>query len=154
MTVIIELDAAKQELRKVRQDCDASLESKIAAFNQTEEAKHAAQVNMEKVGELSREISSVQESIGQLKLASLEAQQEQAKIFVEKDTQRQLYKATLEESTQKLLALKNEFDPELTRNLEAQLSETVNYIGALQKQMENAKASDLEFVRIVRARWC
>ena len=69
---------------------------------------------MEKVGELFREISSIQESIGQVKLASLEAQQEQAKMFTEKDTQRQLYKATLEESMQKLLTLKNEFDPKLT----------------------------------------
>ncbi|PPS20138.1 hypothetical protein GOBAR_AA00430 [Gossypium barbadense] len=42
VTVITELDAAKQELRKVRQDCDASLEAKIAAVNQTEEAEHAA----------------------------------------------------------------------------------------------------------------
>ncbi|XVF77030.1 hypothetical protein PTKIN_Ptkin14bG0007100 [Pterospermum kingtungense] len=149
MTVITELDAAKQELMKVRQDCDASLEAKIAAFKQTEEAEHAAKINMEKVGELSKEISSVQDSIGQVKLASLEAQQEQAKIFAEKDTQRQSYKATLEESKKKLLALKSEFDPELTRNLEAQLSETVDQIGALQKQMENAKASDLESVRTV-----
>ncbi|XVE50870.1 hypothetical protein DITRI_Ditri01bG0198500 [Diplodiscus trichospermus] len=149
MTVINELDAAKQELSKVRRDCDASLEEKIAAFNQAEEAEHAAKVNMEKVGDLSREISSVQESIGQVKLVFLEARQEQAKMFAEKDTQRQLYKATLEESTQKLLAFKNEFDPELTRNLEAQLSETINQIGALQKQMENAKASDMESVQTV-----
>ncbi|XVE80568.1 hypothetical protein DITRI_Ditri14bG0150300 [Diplodiscus trichospermus] len=149
LTLITELDAAKQKLRRVRQDCDASLEAKIAAFNQTEEAEHAANVNMEKVGELSREISAIQESIGQVKLASLEAQQEQTKIFAEKDTQRQLYKATLEESTKKLLALKNEFDPEIKRNLEARLSETVNQIGALQKQMENAKASDLESVQTV-----
>ncbi|TYH87217.1 hypothetical protein ES332_D01G101400v1 [Gossypium tomentosum] len=149
MIVITELDAAKQELRKVRQDCDASLEAKIAAFNQTEEAEHAAKVNMEKVGELSREISYVQESIGQVKLASLETQQEQAKMFAEKDTQKQLYKATLEESTKKLLALKNEFDPKLMRNLEAQLLETDNQIGSLQKQMESAKASDLESVRTI-----
>ncbi|OMO83779.1 hypothetical protein CCACVL1_11207 [Corchorus capsularis] len=149
MTVISELDAAKQELRKVRQDCNASLEAKIAAFKQTEEAENSAKVNMEKVGELSREISAMQESIGQVKLASLEAEQDQAKMYAEKETQRQLYKATLEESTKKLLALKNEFDPELARNLEAQLSETVNQIGDLQKQVENAKASDLESVRTV-----
>ncbi|XWS27709.1 hypothetical protein CRYUN_Cryun25bG0004300 [Craigia yunnanensis] len=149
MTVITEVDTATQKLRKVHQDCDASLEAKIAAFNQTEEAEHAAKINMEKVGELSREISAIQETIGQVKLASLEAQQEQAKMFAEKDTQRQLYKATLEESTKRLLALKNEFDPELTQNLEAQLSITVNQIGDLQKQMENAKASDLESVRTV-----
>ncbi|KAL4334627.1 hypothetical protein GQ457_07G012440 [Hibiscus cannabinus] len=149
MSVIAELDAAKQELRKLCQDCDASLEAKITAFNQTEEAKDSAKVNIEKVGELSRQISSLQGSIGQVKLASLEAQQEQAKFFAEKDRQRQLYNVTIEESTKKLLALKNEFDPELTRNLEAQLSETVNQIGTLQKQIENAKASDWESVRTV-----
>ncbi|KAE8680279.1 WEB family protein [Hibiscus syriacus] len=149
MTVITELDAAKQELRKLRQDCDSSLEAKIAAFKQTEEAEHAAEVNMEKVGEVSREISYLQESIGQVKLASLEAQQKQAEMFTEKDSRRQLYKATLEESTKKLLALKNEFDPELMRNLEAKLVETDNQIGDLQKQMENAKASDLDYVQTV-----
>ncbi|KAK9006103.1 hypothetical protein V6N11_035151 [Hibiscus sabdariffa] len=149
MSVIAELDAAKQELRKLCQDCDASLEAKITAFNQTEEAKDSAKVNIEKVGELSRQISSLQGSIGQVKLASLEAQQEQANFFAEKDRQRQLYNATIEESTKKLLALKNEFDPELTRNLEAQLLETVDQIGTLQKQIENAKASDWESVRTV-----
>ncbi|KAK8644053.1 hypothetical protein V6N13_013326 [Hibiscus sabdariffa] len=149
MSVIAELDAAKQELRKLCQDCDASLEAKMTAFNQTEEAKDSAKVNIEKVGELSKQISSLQGSIGQVKLASLEAQQEQAILFAEKDRQRQLYNATIEESTKKLLALKNEFDPELTRNLEAQLSETVDQIGTLQKQIENAKASDLESVRTV-----
>ncbi|MBA0596996.1 WEB family protein At5g55860 [Gossypium raimondii] len=149
MAVIAELDAAKQGLRKLHQDCDASLEAKITAINLTLEAKHSAKANIEKIGELSKQISSLQGSIGQVKLASLEAQQEQAKFFAEKDTQRELYKATIEDSRKKLLALKNEFDPELTRNLEAQLLETVNQIGDLQKQMENAKASDLESVRIV-----
>ncbi|KAF2299997.1 hypothetical protein GH714_006604 [Hevea brasiliensis] len=80
MTVFTELDAAKQELRKIRQGCDASLEAKLAALNQAAEAEHAVKANVEKVSELSREISSLQESIGQVKLASLQAQQEQAKI--------------------------------------------------------------------------
>ncbi|TYI31751.1 hypothetical protein ES332_A04G006600v1 [Gossypium tomentosum] len=149
MAVIAELDAAKQGLRNLRQDCDASLEARIMAINLTLEAKHSAKANIEKIGELSKQISSLQGSIGQVKLASLEAQQEEAKFFAEKDTRRELYKATIEDSRKKLLALKNEFDPELTRNLEAQLLETVNQIGDLQKQMENAKASDLESVRIV-----
>ncbi|XP_024018734.1 WEB family protein At5g55860 [Morus notabilis] len=148
-TVISELDAAKQELRKLRQDCDLSLEAKDAAFKQEAEAKDAAKANVERVGELSKEISAVQESIGQVKLASLHAQQEQAKIFAEKDVLRQSHKSTLEESAKKLDVLKKEFDPELSRNLEAQLAETLNEIGAMQKQMENAKASDLESVRTV-----
>lgn len=149
MTVITELDAAKQELRRICQDCDASLEAKIAAFKQAAEAEDAAKANLEKSNELSKEISTVQESIEQVKLATSQAQQEQAKMFSEKDVQRQSYKATLEESEKKLLALKKELDPEVTRNLEAQLADTENEIGALQKQMENAKASDLDSVKTV-----
>lgn len=149
MTVFAELDATKQELRKIRQEHDASLEAKLAAFNQAAAAEHAAKANVEKVSELSKEISALQESIGQAKLVALEAHQEQAKIFAEKDVLRQSYKATLEASANKLLVLKNEFDPELARNLEKQLAETMNEIGALQKQMENAKASDLDSVRTV-----
>ncbi|XP_052178013.1 WEB family protein At5g55860-like [Diospyros lotus] len=149
VTVITELDAAKQLLRQIRQDRDATLEAKVAASKQAEEAEHAAKANLQKAGELSKEITDVQESIGLVKLAMMQAQQEQAKIFAEKDVQKQSYKATLEESAKKLLALKKEFDPELTKNLEAQLAETVTEIEALQKQMENAKASDLDCVRTV-----
>lgn len=149
MSVFSELAAAKQELRKIRQDCDATLEAKVTAFNLAAAAENSAKANMERVSELSKEISAVQESIGQVKLATMQAQQEQAKVFAEKDLQRQSYKATLEESAKKLLALRNQFDPELTQNLEAQLTETMNEIAALQKQLENAKASDLDSVRIV-----
>ncbi|MFQ6650398.1 hypothetical protein Gotur_022368 [Gossypium turneri] len=148
-TVITELYAAKQELSKARKERDASLEAKIAAFNRAGEAEHAVNVNIEKVGALSREISAVQESIGNVKLASLEIQKEQAKTHAEKDTQRQLYKAKLEESTKRLLALKNESDIKLARNLEAKLCETVYQIADLQKQIKNAKASDLESVQAV-----
>ncbi|CAK7324489.1 unnamed protein product [Dovyalis caffra] len=149
MTIFTELDAAKQELRKIRQECDASLEAKLAAFNQAAKAEHEAKENVEKVSELSKEISALQESIGQVKLVALEAHQEQAKIFAKKDDLRQSYKATLEASANKLLTLKNDFDPELAPNLEKQLAETMNEIDALQKQMENAKASDLDSVRTV-----
>ncbi|GKV37371.1 hypothetical protein SLEP1_g45412 [Rubroshorea leprosula] len=149
ITVITELDAAKQELRKIHQDCNAALEAKVAAFNEAAEAGSAAKANMEKVSELSKEISVIQESIRQVKLASLEAQQEQAKTFSEKEAQRESYKAALQESAKKVLALKNEFDPEVTQSLEAQLAETVNEIETLQRQMDAAKTSDLESVKSV-----
>ncbi|KAB2607313.1 WEB family protein [Pyrus ussuriensis x Pyrus communis] len=148
-SVITELNSAKQELQKIRQDCDASLEAKAAAIKQVADAEDAAKANAERVNEISMEISAVQESIGEVKLASMEAQQEQAKMFAEKDVLRQSYKGTLEVSEKKLLSLKKEFDPEISRNLEAQLSETLNEVGALQKQMEKAKASDLDSLRSV-----
>ncbi|CAL1353890.1 unnamed protein product [Linum trigynum] len=149
LTVFSELDVAKQELRKLQQQCDASLEAKVAAIKQTAEAQHSAKVNVEKVSELSNEISSMQESIGQVKLASLQSHEEQTKIFSEKDLQKQSYKATLEESRNKLIALKNGFDPELAQNLEKQLTETMNEISTLRVQMDRAKASDLDSVKSV-----
>ncbi|KAL6999105.1 hypothetical protein U1Q18_000271 [Sarracenia purpurea var. burkii] len=149
MTAITELDAAKQLLRQIRQDYDSTMEAKTAAFNQAAEAEQAAKVNMEKTGELSKEISAVQESIGQVKLATMQAQHEQAKIFAEKDVQKQSYNAILEDSAKKLRALKKEYDPELTKNLEAQLAEKVTEIRALEKEMENAKTLDLDSVKTV-----
>lgn len=149
MIVITELDAAKQDLRKIRQGCDESLEAKVAALKLAAEAEAAAKANMDKTSELSKEISTTLESIEQVKLATSQAQEEQAKIFAEKDVQRQSYKASLEESAKKLLALNKELDPGLTRNLESQLTNTLNEIGALEKQMENAKASDMDSVRTV-----
>ncbi|KAJ7960956.1 WEB family protein [Quillaja saponaria] len=149
MTVINELDAAKQELRKIRQDCDSSLEAKVVAFKRVAEAEDAINANTERASELSKEISALQESIVQMKLATIQAQQQQANIFSEKDALRKSYKATLEESEKRLLALKKANNPELTRNLEAQLAETENEIGALRKEMENAKAMDLNSVKTV-----
>ncbi|GMI85204.1 TOUCH-REGULATED PHOSPHOPROTEIN1 [Hibiscus trionum] len=148
-TLITELDAAKQELLKARQDRDATLEVKMAAFDRAKEAELAVKVNMEKAGKLSGEISAVKESIAKVKLASLHVQQEQAKTFAEKDSLRQFYKAKLEESAKRLHALKNEFDLELTKNLEAKLSETINQTADLQRQMEDARASDLESMQAV-----
>lgn len=149
MVVVGELDAAKQELRKIRQDSDASLEAKVAALEQVTEAEESVKVHKVKANELSKEILAAQESIEKLKLASLQAQKEQEKIFVEKDIQRQSYKAALEESAKKLFSLQKEIDPDLTRNLELQLSETMNEIGELQKQMEDKKALDLDSVKSV-----
>ncbi|XP_027336556.1 WEB family protein At5g55860-like [Abrus precatorius] len=148
-SVMTELDAAKQVLSKTRQECDSSLDARDSALKQAAEAEDAKKENMERATELSKEISTVKESIEQAKLASNEAQQQQAMILAEKDVLRQSYKATLEQSEKKLLALKKEFSPELAKNLEVQLAETVSEIGALQKEMENKRTSDLDSVKTV-----
>ncbi|KAF7815989.1 WEB family protein [Senna tora] len=148
-SVITELDASKQELRKIRQEYDSSLEARVSAIKQASEAEDAMKANTERASELSKEISAVQESIEQMKLASMQAQQEQSRILTEKDVLRQSYKATIENSEKKLLALKKEFNPDLTKNLEVQLTETLNEVGALQKEMESKKTSDLDVVKSV-----
>lgn len=149
MAAITELDAAKQGLRKIRQDCDATIEEKTAAFKQAAEAEHSAKANLERAGELYKEITAVQDSIGQVKIAIMESQQEETKIYTEKDARKQSYKAKIDESAKKLLGLKNEIDPEVARNLESQLADTASQIGALQEEMDNAKASDLDSVKYV-----
>lgn len=148
-SVMTELDAAKQELRKTRQEYESSLDAKLSAFKQAAEAQGAMKENTERMAELSKEISAVKESIEQAKLASVEAQQQQATILAEKDVLRQSYKATLEQSAKKLIALRTEFNPELTKNLEVQLAEIENEIGALQKEMESKRTSDLDSVKSI-----
>ncbi|XP_021906094.1 WEB family protein At5g55860-like [Carica papaya] len=149
MTVFTELDSAKQELRKIRQDCSATSEAKVAAIKQAAEAEEAAKVNLERVSELSKEISSLQESIGKVRDAYVEAQQEQAKILAEKDVERQSYINMMSEAANKLFAKNHESDPEYIRIVQQKLAEKCDQIKALKKQMETAKASDLDSVRTV-----
>ncbi|KAF8409752.1 hypothetical protein HHK36_005831 [Tetracentron sinense] len=149
MASITELDAEKQELRKVRQDFDASMEAKVVAVQQAAEAELSAKANIERASELSKEIFAAQESLGHVKLASVQSQQEQAKILTDKDVHRQSYRAAFEEAENKLLSLKKEFDPEVNKNLEAKLAEKAAEIGVLQKDIENARASDLDAVKTV-----
>ncbi|TKY57411.1 WEB family protein [Spatholobus suberectus] len=148
-SVITELDVAKQELSKIRQGYDLSLEARVSALKQAAEAEDAVKVNTERASELSKEILAVQESIEQMNAASVQAHQPQEEILAEQNVLRQTYEANLEESKKKLHDLKKEFNPELTKDLEGQLTETMNEIGALQKQMENEKTSDLDSLRSV-----
>ncbi|XP_058115306.1 WEB family protein At5g55860-like [Magnolia sinica] len=148
-SAITELDAAKQELRKIRQDFEDSIDAKVAAFQQAEEANNASEVNKERTAEISKEIASIQELLMHTKLASEQAQLEQAKILSETDSQQQSSRLALEEAEKKLESLKKEFDPEMTRSLEEKLAEMDTEIGVLQKEIVNAKASDLNTVRDV-----
>ncbi|CAA2972193.1 WEB family protein At5g55860-like [Olea europaea var. sylvestris] len=146
---VTELDAVKQELRKIREEYNASTEAKNLAIEQAAKAENSAKANMERRGELAKEIATLQESIQQVKLASTQAREEEARIYAEKHKQKQSYKAKLEESTKKLLALKKVLDSEVNKNLETQLAETMSEVEAIQKEMGKARASDLDSVRAI-----
>ncbi|PIA26448.1 hypothetical protein AQUCO_09300031v1 [Aquilegia coerulea] len=146
---ISELNAAKQELRKIRQDFDASMEAKLAAFQKAEEAELSAKANKERVGEIKKEIAAAQESVMDVKLASVQAKQEHAKILSEKDAQRLSYRASVEQAEMRLSSFKREFDPELKGNLESKLAETASEVEVLQREMKNARTSDLDSVKTV-----
>lgn len=144
-----ELAAAKQELQKIRQDCYATAEEKASVLKQSTEAEDAAKANMLRASELSKEITAVQESIGQVKFATIETQQDEAKVYAEKDVQKQLHKAKLEESAKKLLALKEKVDPKITKQLESELAEATTAIGVVRKEIDSARTSDLDSVKAV-----
>ncbi|PHU12913.1 WEB family protein [Capsicum chinense] len=151
MAEIANLDKAKQELRKLRQDCNTFREEKTGAIEQAAEAERTAKANMERASELSKEIAAVHESVDQLKLACVQEREEEAKIYAEKNVQKQSYKAKLEESAEKLRALRKETDVDLAKSLEAQLAEKMSEIETLKKEMDSAKSSDLDKVKVVTA---
>ncbi|KAK9084590.1 hypothetical protein Sjap_025001 [Stephania japonica] len=149
MTSISELNDAKQELRKIRQDFEASLEAKVTAFHQAEEAEQLTKANAERAHDISKEIAIIEESLLHVKLATEQARQEQAMILAEKDSQRQCSRAALDEAQKRLASFKEEFNPEFIRDLETQLDQKTTEIDSVKKEIENAKASDLDSVRTV-----
>ncbi|KAM3749058.1 hypothetical protein ACB098_05G154200 [Castanea mollissima] len=148
-TIVTELDSAKQELNKIRQDFDAALEAKLAAFQQGAEAKRSVNINTKKASELSKEIAAMQSSIQHLKHATPQAQQEHSKIVAEKDACIKSFKSAKEEVEKKVFSLKKEVDPESDRNLEAKFAETSAEIEVLQEEMKKAHTSEMDSVRVV-----
>ncbi|XP_030972063.1 WEB family protein At1g12150-like [Quercus lobata] len=148
-TIVTELDSAKQELNKIRQDFDAALEAKLAAFQQGAEAKRSVNINTKKARELSKEIAAMQSSIQLLKHATPHAQQEHSKIVAEKDACIESFKSAKREVEKKVLSLKKEVNPESDRNLEAKFAETSAEIEVLQEEMKKAHASEMDSVRVV-----
>ncbi|KAH0454700.1 hypothetical protein IEQ34_016624 [Dendrobium chrysotoxum] len=61
----------------------------------------------------------------------------------EKETSRQSYKLTIEDNEAKLASLKKDFNTELHEDLKKKLEETEAQINAIQKQMKEARASDI-----------
>ncbi|XP_038895078.1 WEB family protein At1g12150-like [Benincasa hispida] len=144
---VAELDASKQELTKIRQDFDAALEAKLAAFQLAAEAQRSANLNGDRLVELSKQIAAMHQSIEQLKHVSMEAQQEQVKILAEKEARFNEYKTAKEEAERNLAILQKEIDPELTISLEEKLKETTAEIEVLQEKMKEVHASEMDTVR-------
>jgi chromosome segregation ATPase len=144
-----ELNAAKQQINKIRQDFDAALESKSSSFQQAAETQRSANMNKERVSELSKEIGAMRESAQQLKIASAQIQEQQENLVEEKDARIHFCKAATAEAEKNLEILKKEYDPELTKNLEAKLAETSAEIELLQEEMKKAHAFEMEKVKVL-----
>ncbi|XP_061963488.1 WEB family protein At1g12150-like [Populus nigra] len=142
-----ELDAAKEQINKIRQDFDAALEAKSSSFKQAAEAQRSAKTNKERASDLSQEIGAMRESAQQLKIASAQIQEQQAKVVTEKDARIHVCKTAVAEAEKNLEILKKECDPEITKNLQAKLAETSAEIELLQEEMKKGHALEMERMR-------
>ncbi|KAF5943485.1 hypothetical protein HYC85_017562 [Camellia sinensis] len=147
-----ELIAAKQELTSIRQDFDKALEIKLASFQEAADAQHATKVYKERFNELSKEIATMRETLSQVKVATRQAQEEQAKSISDKEACLQSHRTAMAEVERKILWLKEEeFEFELSGNLEEKLEETTEAIQVLREQLTNVRESDLESIRAVNS---
>ncbi|KAK8618252.1 hypothetical protein V6N13_132252 [Hibiscus sabdariffa] len=149
LAVADELDAKKQELNKIRQDFDAALEVKLAAFQQAAEAQLSAKMHSERVTELTKQITAMKEAIKQVKFATQQVYNEQEAIVAEKEMLRKSYEAAKVEAEKKLSASREAYDPELTKSLEQKLSETTAEVEALQEEMKKVHALEMDSVRLL-----
>uniref|UniRef100_A0ACD5W5W3 Uncharacterized protein n=1 Tax=Avena sativa TaxID=4498 RepID=A0ACD5W5W3_AVESA len=146
---LADLDAAKQELRKMRKDFETSLDAKLLAAQQEAESMQSSEANKEKASQLRTEIALIEESLMHAKAATEQAREEEAHVLVEKDVARKTCKEALEETRRKLSALRDGFDPVACKSLQDKLDETSSEIAILQKKIEDARARDLEAVSCV-----
>ncbi|XP_066355987.1 WEB family protein At5g55860-like [Miscanthus floridulus] len=146
---LADLDAAKQELRKLKKDFETSLDMRLSAAQHEEESLHTTEANKEKANQLRSEIAEIQESLMHVKAATVQAHEEEAQILDEKDVARTTYKQALEETQKKLSSLRNDFDPAAYDSLKEKLEQTNSEIASMQKKIEDARARDLESVAVV-----
>nr|CAB3465692.1 unnamed protein product [Digitaria exilis] len=146
---LADLDAAKQELRKLKKDFETSLDMRLSAAQQEEESLHTTEANKEKANQLRNEIAEIQESLMHVKAATQQAHEEESQILAEKDVARTTYKQALEETQKKLSSLRNDFDPAAYESLKEKLDQTNSEIASMQKKIEDARARDLESVAVV-----
>ncbi|KAL5224601.1 hypothetical protein ABZP36_011240 [Zizania latifolia] len=144
VVALADLDAAKQELRKLKKDSETSLDMRLAAVQQEEESLHLAETNKENAAKLRTEIATIQESLMHVKAATEQAHKEESQILAEKDVARKTYKQALEETEKKLSSLRNDFDPTIYKSLKEKLDDTNSEISSTHKKIEDARAQDLE----------
>uniref|UniRef100_A0A0D6R8Y3 WEB family protein n=2 Tax=Araucaria cunninghamii TaxID=56994 RepID=A0A0D6R8Y3_ARACU len=139
-----ELETAKQELRKIKQQHAASLEIKELSIKQAEDATLAKETNAYTAEEISKEIAKANESLVLVRLACIEAEKERVAILKEKEVEAQKAAERAEQMNKKLNALKEELDA--SKHLEANLATTAEAEN-LQKELHLAKESQFKIVR-------
>ncbi|KAL3614924.1 hypothetical protein CASFOL_040585 [Castilleja foliolosa] len=146
-----QLTASKQELTNLRQDVDAALDAKIAAFQAHEDARQLTQANLERKARLTREVESLRETIEEVKAASLQAEVEHLKLTAEKEIYVLVHKSTKEKAEREINRLRDECSGPSVSNLRGKLEEANEAIKVLREQLNDVRASDLCSLQIVVA---
>ncbi|XP_023738199.1 WEB family protein At1g12150 [Lactuca sativa] len=139
-----ELISTKQELTNLKQDFDAALEAKLAAFQQAADAQHAAKVNNEKMVGLTKEVDQMRETLHRVKLASQKAHEEHLNLIEEKDYRVESTKKAKEELDMKIESLRKEHQLSELRILGQKLEETTEAINVLEEQLREVRVADKE----------
>ncbi|KAH6768770.1 hypothetical protein C2S51_014106 [Perilla frutescens var. frutescens] len=140
-TTTAQLLASQQELAVLRQDFDAALIAKLAMFQRSEAAQGELQKNRARESPLLNEVEELRQKLDQVKLASLQAEEEYTKLVVENEVLLQSHKLAKEQVEKEIDRLQEEYEP--TETLQEKLEETMEAIGVLQEQLNDIQSSDL-----------
>ncbi|KAF5760438.1 putative WEB family protein [Helianthus annuus] len=138
-----ELISIKQELTTLKQDFDAALEAKLAAFQQAADAQHAAKVNHQKMVELSKDVDNMRETLHQVNLASEKAHEEHVNLMNEKEARIESIKKAKEDLDMKIESLRKEHQLSELRSLGDRLEETTEAINVLEEQLREVRVADM-----------
>ncbi|KAF3783553.1 WEB family protein [Nymphaea thermarum] len=148
-SVINELDGAKQELRRMRQEFSASMDARACAIQHATDAAQAIQTNTELAHALTKEITAANDSLARVKHAHLQALEEHTNIM--KSAEECSSDPATEQKHKKLEALQKELLSETADGLEAKLTAKMAEVGMLQKQLASVKASQLDSLANITA---
>ncbi|KNA11627.1 hypothetical protein SOVF_133000 [Spinacia oleracea] len=142
---ILELDASKQQLSSVRRELDATLEAKTTAFRISQKADAEAEAHRQRISDLTKQISSMQEELANIKSSARDAEKEHQDRLAKKHDEICFGRLSKEELEGKLLVLKNEHQSLLEdENLQLKLVETKAEILYLEEKLSKARAAYLE----------
>ncbi|KAG9147610.1 hypothetical protein Leryth_007388 [Lithospermum erythrorhizon] len=146
-TTTVEISSVKQEITTLKQDFDATLQAKLAAFQEAAEAEHITQVNQQKASELSEEITNLKKELDEVKLIAQRAEDEHSKFVAEKEARIQSFKASREENEKNIKALTEEAGLDDDEDPTVKLEETNQAIALLTEQLNSVRATDMDALK-------
>lgn len=140
MAVAAELEAAKQELRKLKQELQTSLGAKVFAGKQAEDAVSKMKLNSLMAEKLVKEIDEAQKTHINVKLAYMEAEKEKKLITAEREGEAQKASPLAEKIRKQI----DEITQALAhkKNLEEELAKTTAALENLKNELNSAKVEE------------